>query len=65
MFPDCHVGIFSSLRRGGIAAPGGKDAISRLQGEVGAFVCTTNRAGSPVAPAHLLFQSTAGFFIFQ
>ena len=22
------------------------------------FVCTTNRAGSPVAPAHLLFQST-------
>ena len=55
---DRHVGILSSLRRGGIAAPGGKDAISRLQVEVGAFVCTTNRAGSPVAPAHLLFQST-------
>ena len=58
LFPDCHVGILSSLRRGGIAAPGGKDAISRLQGKVGASVCTTKRAGSPVAPAHLLFQST-------
>lgn len=31
LLPDCHVGILSSLRRGGIAAPCGKDAIFRLQ----------------------------------
>lgn len=58
LFPDCHVGILSSLRRGGIAAPDGKDAIFRLQGKAGISACRTNRAGSPVAPAHLLFQST-------
>ena len=61
LFPDCHVGILSSLRRGGIAVPVGKDAIFRLQGKAGISACRTNRAGSPVAPAHLLFQSTTKF----
>ena len=55
---DCHLGILSSLRRGVIAVPVGKDAIFRLQGKAGISACRTNRAGSPVAPAHLLFQST-------